>query len=401
MHHWLDVPAAQNCPQILVTVAKVVGSGPREAGAKMRVTSQHSFDTIGGGHLELRAIEIARQMLALPDDSLAAQRRLERFPLGPALGQCCGGVVHLAFERLTDERNLSEIRQRLNLGQDSWRLLALDAADAVALFDQSASQLSGAQLAAPLLAQLTKTIQTTFATQGTQLLLDANGQRYLLDACLADTPHLMLFGAGHVGTAIVRALAELPCRITWVDEREDMFPAVLPRNVTVEATDSPEALIDCAPAGVSFLVLTHSHLLDQHLTDHILRRNDFAWFGLIGSHTKRMQFEHRLRERGVTPQSLERMVCPIGLPGIRGKQPAVIAASIAAQLLQVWEQLEQDRQAQQQAQQQAQPPQSAQNIQSPEQPPTSPPNQTQTQIQTQLAEHSPAAPNQDALAACH
>ena len=152
----------------------------------------------------------------------------------------------------------------------------------------------------------------------------------------------MLFGAGHVGAAIVRALGELPCRVTWVDEREEVFqhafPAGVPANVTVEATDTPEALVEKAPQGTTFLVMTHSHALDLNLSHAILSRpgaND--WFGLIGSDTKRRQFEHRLRERGILETRLEAMVCPIGLPGIAGKAPAVIAASVAAQLLSLWE----------------------------------------------------------------
>jgi xanthine dehydrogenase accessory factor len=151
----------------------------------------------------------------------------------------------------------------------------------------------------------------------------------------------MLFGAGHVGAAIVRALAPLPCRVTWVDERDDLFPLDVPANVTVEATDTPEALAERAAPGTSFLVMTHSHALDLRLCHAILSRarSDSCkdWFGLIGSSTKRSQFEARLRERGIDAARLADMTCPIGLPGIDGKAPAVIAASVAAQLLSVWE----------------------------------------------------------------
>jgi xanthine dehydrogenase accessory factor len=148
----------------------------------------------------------------------------------------------------------------------------------------------------------------------------------------------MLFGAGHVGAAIVRLLADLPCRVTWVDEREDLFPPALPANVVAEATDLPEAMVDEAPAGTSFLVMTHNHALDQRLTEAILRRPAHQdWFGLIGSDTKRKQFEHRLRDRGISRARLDDMVCPIGVPGIEGKEPAVIAVAVVAQLLMVWE----------------------------------------------------------------
>ena len=166
---------------------------------------------------------------------------------------------------------------------------------------------------------------------------DTSGKRWLVDPCRAHRPHLVLFGAGHVGAAIVRFLAELPCRVTWVDERDDLFPSQIPANVRIEATDTPEAAADDAPAGSTFLVLTYSHALDQKLSEHILRRAGNDWFGLIGSRTKRIQFERRLAERGIARAKLDAMVCPIGVPGIAGKEPAVIAAAVVAQLLQVWE----------------------------------------------------------------
>ena len=332
MNHWFNALATQTAPSILVTVAKVVGSAPRAPGAKMLVTPDQSFDTIGGGHLEMRAIDIARAMLTLPAGTLAAERHLQRLALGPSLGQCCGGAVHLAFERREHEAadDFNSLNQRWHLGQDSWRLVSLDDVKAPTVCDQAGMRLLGPAWPMQLAAQRVN-------MPACQVILDDAGQRWLLDACLAYQAHLILFGAGHVGAAIIRALAELPCQITWVDAREDMFPSVLPSNVKMAATDTPEALIRSARAGVSFLVLTHSHALDQHLAEHILRHNDFAWFGMIGSETKRRQFEHRLRQRGMSDQRLAKMVCPIGLPGIRGKEPAVIAASVAAQLLQVWE----------------------------------------------------------------
>jgi xanthine dehydrogenase accessory factor len=165
----------------------------------------------------------------------------------------------------------------------------------------------------------------------------------MVDPILAPRAHLTLFGAGHVGAAIVRALAELPCTVTWVDEREDMFPADIPANVTVEASELPEACVAEAPPNSSYLVLTHNHALDQRLTEAILRRGDVYWFGLIGSKTKRMQFEHRLQAKGIEQARIDAMVCPIGIAGITNKAPAVIAASVCAQLLGVWEQQDAER----------------------------------------------------------
>ncbi|MEC4720852.1 xanthine dehydrogenase accessory protein XdhC [Noviherbaspirillum sp. CPCC 100848] len=332
MINWLaalDKLTREATPAVLVTVAAVQGSGPREPGAKMVVTRDAQFDTIGGGHLEMRAWEVAREMLGDASDQLAAHRRLERFPLGPSLGQCCGGVVHLAFERVMDSSPACGrlLADRWRDRQDSWRMVSLDEPQPPVLLDAGGESLIDGMPHPPL----------TDLTRGCHVMQDGNGKRWLADPCRPFRPHLVLFGAGHVGAAIVRALAELPCHVTWVDERDDMFPAELPANVKVEATDIPEAVVDAVPAGSSFLVLTHSHALDQRLSEAILRRSDAGWFGLIGSKTKRMQFEHRLLERGIPAQRLADMVCPIGVPGITGKQPAVIAAAVCAQLLQVWE----------------------------------------------------------------
>jgi xanthine dehydrogenase accessory factor len=300
-------------PAVLVTVAIVEGSGPREPGAKMLVDAQRLHGTIGGGHLEWRAVEVAREMLAQGD-----VRRLERFALGPSLGQCCGGVVHLAFE-LAGTGQIALLRARASA--DTWRLVALDGAPDSVVFDD------GSSADYPLFAR----------NRGTHVMQEQDGRRWLVDLVAAPRDHLVLFGAGHVGAAIVRALADLPCRVTWVDERDDMFPESIPANVTVEATDTPESLVASAADGASYLVMTHSHALDQRLSEAILSRPGVAWFGLIGSHTKRKQFEHRLRARGIAADRIDAMVCPVGVPGITGKQPAVIAAAVAAQLLQVWE----------------------------------------------------------------
>lgn len=150
--------------------------------------------------------------------------------------------------------------------------------------------------------------------------------------------HLQLYGAGHVGRAIARLLATLPVQVDWIDEREDAFPPALtddawPRHIRRVAVDAVEAEVRHAPAGAFYLVLTHQHELDLRITEAILRRNDFAFFGLIGSRTKKQRFMHRLEERGVPQAAIERMVCPIGVPGIVGKEPEVIAVSVVAQLL--------------------------------------------------------------------
>jgi xanthine dehydrogenase accessory factor len=317
MDDWL-IPTAQRA--VLITVAKADGSVPREPGARMLVDAFSQWGTVGGGHLELRGIETARAMLQSGE-----VRRLERFPLGPSLGQCCGGVVHLAFE-LVDRAHCAELAARRH--EDCWRVVALDGEPDLALVDALGHNLQRSGGRYPDFER----------SGGTRVLLDGDNRRWLVDHVPAPRAHVMLFGAGHVGAAIVRLLADLPCRVTWVDEREDMFPTVTPPNVVVEATDMPEVLARQAASGTCFLVMTHNHALDQRLTEAILRRPaNRDWFGLIGSDTKRKQFEHRLRDRGIARARLDDMVCPIGVPGIKGKEPAVIAVAVVAQLLMVWE----------------------------------------------------------------
>jgi xanthine dehydrogenase accessory factor len=334
MEDWLNAAAALAgpgaAPAVLATVAAVEGSVPREPGAKMLVTAQQQWGTVGGGHLELRAVAIAREMLASGE-----RRRLERFPLGPSLGQCCGGVVQLVFE-LADPAYFAALAAVAGKPeQDCWRLVALDGAPDLALFDAAGRRLAG-EGAVPPFADFRSGRGISAATY---IMREPGSRRWLVDLVEAPRAHLMLFGAGHVGAAIVRALADLPCRVTWVDEREDLFPPDVPDNVGIEATDTPEALAEQAAPGTSFLVMTHSHALDQRLAETILKRPgyDQDWFGLIGSNTKRKQFEHRLRERGVDAARLDAMVCPVGVAGIEGKAPAVIAVAVAAQLLMVWE----------------------------------------------------------------
>jgi xanthine dehydrogenase accessory factor len=197
------------------------------------------------------------------------QAQVQDIALGPALGQCCGGALQLHFE-------------------------PFDAA-ALAAWPATAPRLQ-----------------------------------------------LQLYGAGHVGRAIVRALAllaPLGLAVQWIDEREDEFPAqplpgqAWPAWLQRVAVDAVQAEVALAPPQGCYLVLTHSHDLDLRITEAIARRGDFAYLGLIGSATKRARFFSRLAERGVPHEVIQRITCPIGMPGIEGKEPEVIAAAVVAQLL--------------------------------------------------------------------
>ena len=151
---------------------------------------------------------------------------------------------------------------------------------------------------------------------------------------------LQLHGAGHVGRALVRLLRTLPCEVDWIDERDEAFagfepgPQGSPARIRQLAVDSPDAEVALAPPGGFVLVMTHSHELDARICEAALRRDDLGLVGLIGSRTKRARFEHRWLARGLAPQALQRLHCPIGVPGITGKQPEVLALAVAAQLLQ-------------------------------------------------------------------
>ncbi|RDK09593.1 xanthine dehydrogenase accessory protein XdhC [Cupriavidus lacunae] len=292
-------------PVAMVTIVEVKGSAPREAGIRMLVSADDLVGTIGGGHLEWRGMDIARAMLACGET-----RRIERIPLGPALGQCCGGVVQLAFEVLgeADLAWLDAVERKFAAHCSLQRHVP---ASGAVTFGNSHAVIPG-------------------------VTLHADGS--WIDTLVPDTMHVVLFGAGHVGHALVKVLATLPCRVHWVDERDTLFPGGLPDNVEAEASDTPEAVVAQAPAGSYFLVMTHSHALDQTLCEEILKRTDFAYFGLIGSKTKRARFEHRMAEHGIDPARFAEMTCPMGVPGITDKAPAMIAVAIVAQLLQVREQ---------------------------------------------------------------
>ncbi len=140
-----------------------------------------------------------------------------------------------------------------------------------------------------------------------------------------DFQHIHLWGAGHVGRALVMALAPLPFRISWWDARPNAFPSVIPQNVTCR-TGTPNDMEDDA----FVLIMSHSHALDFEIVDHALRNPTFPFVGLIGSQTKRARFIKRLREAGV---DAARLTCPIGVSSVKSKLPAAIAAGVAVQMI--------------------------------------------------------------------
>jgi xanthine dehydrogenase accessory factor len=255
LKHSADAWLAAGRSAVVVTVCSTRGSVPRAVGTRMLVAADAVAGSIGGGHLELQAITLARTRLGRSDD------HEQTLALGPSLGQCCGGTLTLHYAALTAT------------ALEAWP-------DPVPRFT------------------------------------------------------LQLYGAGHVGRAIVKLLAAVPCRVQWIDERETEFPpAGLPPHICRVCVEPVESEVASAAPGTFFLVLTHSHDLDMHITEAVLRRGDFGFLGLIGSASKRARFLHRFEERGIPAATLARLVCPIGLPGIAGKEPGVVAVAAVAQLL--------------------------------------------------------------------
>jgi len=236
----------------------------------MAIFADDFLGTIGGGHLEYEAIAEARRCL----QSTHGQNSLpfeKRFALGPSLGQCCGGALVLKFEIVTNH--------------DANRLQALMSAQAAKRFQP-----------------------------------------------------LALFGGGHVGKALVQVLAPLPFHVRWIDSRDEIFPADVPSQVVCEHSNPVQAAVpDLAPQS-RVLIMSFSHAEDLDVVAACLLRQrhhkDLAFVGLIGSATKWATFKRRLLERGFTEKECQQVTCPIGVPGITGKEPEVIAVAVAAQLLQ-------------------------------------------------------------------
>ncbi|OJX32516.1 MAG: xanthine dehydrogenase accessory protein XdhC [Burkholderiales bacterium 68-12] len=254
--------ALQAAPACLVRVERTQGSAPRDAGAWMAVFADGALGTLGGGHVEWQALAEARRRLAG-----AGGAPVLRQALGPSLGQCCGGVMWLRFERVD--------------AQDVPRLAR--------------------ELAPPRMP-------------------------------------VALFGGGHVGQALARVLAPLPCALTWIDSRDGVFPADVAPDVACEHSDPVQAAVpDLAPQS-RVLIMSFSHAEDLDVLAACLLRQraqgDLPYIGMIGSRTKWATFRRRLQERGFAPDELAHVTCPIGVPGIAGKEPEVIAVGVAAQLLQ-------------------------------------------------------------------
>ncbi|MFO1311469.1 MAG: xanthine dehydrogenase accessory protein XdhC [Burkholderiales bacterium] len=298
---------------VLVTLANATGSTPRESGTAMIVSPSGAFGTIGGGHLEFEALRVARDALA--QTALPAPW-IVRFPLAARLGQCCGGVATLAFAVIAEDNRawLDDAVARERAG------LAMDLATVIGGTRQA------------------HTIVEASGGRDRAQIAQENGVTRILHTIVPESFAVLVFGNGHVGRALVQVLGVLPARVRWIDEREADFPSGVTDHVEIVATDAAVDEIAGAPRGAMLVITTHTHALDFDLVSAALARDDWRYLGLIGSTSKRNQFERRLLARGFTAPQVARITCPIGrtVP-VRSKHPGAIAVAVAAELLAIWE----------------------------------------------------------------
>lgn len=306
---------AQESAVVRVLIAAHRGSVPRESGTLMLVTRDHSYGTIGGGHLEWHALQRARELLM----NTVRTAEVQRVILGRELAQCCGGDVHLWLERFTQ--------------QDLHWLWQLSRAMEQKTIPALLSRLEGDRLQRHWLQPGSADYQAYSPLPANVRLQQHEDAFMLLEALPRARPALWLYGAGHVGQALVRILSPLPLDIIWIDSRADMLPTTLPDNVQPLIHAMPSAVALDAPATAHHRVLTHDHSLDYAICHAVLLRNRFATLGVIGSRSKAARFRHQLRRDGIAAEQMAKLVSPLGMR-IASKEPTAIAISIAAQWLQ-------------------------------------------------------------------
>ena len=308
MRNWvqdLAELASTSTPAVLLTIATVRGSAPREVGARMIITAHETIGTIGGGQLEYQCVKIAAAQLR-KDGEFENRIETRRFALGANCGQCCGGVVEVLFEKLEDVNStwvpslVASYQQReavvliTGLTKPHHRFL-LGGAHCHSYDDSGFCP-------------------SSILTTAKKLLTSNDGayvvDKYLLEPVRESEFNVAIFGAGHVGAATVDALSRLDCKIRWVDGRRNIFPISVPANVTCVESADPAREVAALPADSYFLIMTHSHPLDQEICQQAISRDDFAYCGLIGSAAKRRRFERLMLKQGLTHDQLSRLVCP-------------------------------------------------------------------------------------------
>jgi xanthine dehydrogenase accessory factor len=319
---WLPAVIARltQVPAVVrIVVAQVQGSTPREPGACMLLDAAQTTGTIGGGRLEWEAVGAARAML---QQGARAARLMNRV-LGVDLGQCCGGVVAVWLECFP----------RACLPQLVALAGELTAAPAVLSTVAGAAGVRQVLDAGDRMAATLRCLPRQQATP--RVLRTRDGQVTFLERLDGEDPPVWLYGAGHVGRSLAGMLVQLPLRLQWLDSRPGQFPAGAEAYSRVLPEPELIGTAAAAPPGTLFLVMTHDHALDFDLCRAVLRREEAAWLGLIGSQSKAARFRSRLRRAGFPEQDIARLVCPVGIAGVQSKWPAAIAVAIAAQLMQI------------------------------------------------------------------
>lgn len=263
--------------------------------------------TIGGGSLERQGLDQARKLLSHP----TRRHALQDYPLGPLLGQCCGGHVRLLVERV-DGQSLDWLEPAAGAREPFALVARFEGGEMTRTVAAQAPPSDGPRVPIPEVRGVAETIRPVL-------------------------PRLVMFGAGHVAQAVARAFAPLPFHLDWLASREDLRPEASGTRAAILSEAELVEAVEAAPADTLFAIFTHSHDLDYRLTRAVLARGDFHYLGLIGSRTKRARFERRLRDDGVADADLARLTCPIGIAELKSKAPAVIAVALAAELLKLTE----------------------------------------------------------------
>lgn len=346
MNTWLAVLESMKDRRMacaLVVLVRTTGSTPREVGAKMVVTPFDYFGSIGGGALEYEAIDQARRMLRA-EGNQQPKRCLRTWHLGADVGQCCGGACTLYLEILhpVDHFWLNHLMKCRN-NEPCVLITSLDSQNGsdrqgkMIVTTHHVEGSLGAGQESMLDHARTLLKSSVNSNMNPHVVFRKPGDQspaYLLELYGLNPFRLILFGAGHVGKAIIGVIGGLTCHVTWIDARPEMFPVSVPPNVEKVVTEQYVEIIQETHPGTFFLIMTHSHPLDLELCEHILKRGDFRYLGLIGSKSKRTRFEKRLLQKGLRQEEIKRLICPIGIPEISGKYPGAIAVSVAAQILQ-------------------------------------------------------------------
>lgn len=289
-----------------IVVAEAKGSTPREAGADMYVTATASDGTIGGGTLEFEAMDLARQMLVeMSASKLGFDRRFQTFALGPHMGQCCGGQVTLLFEGFTPDclERLGTILDKLGLGS----------------IHKAGPHLQVSDCCVPARDKVRAPAY------------DKNSQTLYTPPAPPLTP-FYLYGAGHVGRAVIGAISGLALEKIWVDTDASRFPVSTDPSITLVPAADMCLIAAHAPKGAIHIVMSYSHRIDEALVYTILKKGDFAHLGLIGSRTKYRRFCTSLKKQGIADDQLAQLVCPVGVPVLQSKVPAHVGLSIATQI---------------------------------------------------------------------